>query len=373
VSGVAGLFTREFYQRVRGHLAPGGILAQWFQLYEIDPSLVASVMRALGEAFPHYAVYALSDHDLLIVAGADALPVTPQARIFEEPGVAKELWTVHVLSIGDLDARYLGSRALLEPLFASYGVAANSDYAPLLDLNAARHRFTERSAADLVGLLNLDVPVLEMLDPSRSRRPINPLFQGAYAFDRVENARLAWYARDVLLGPRRPGAAGVPAALEKDLELVRVRLIECREPRDFDVWSHSLLRVAKLVNPHLAPADAVAIWARVQASACYPTLNGSQREWIELARAVAARDASAMARLAESRLDAEPTLATEAREYLLMAAMTGRLAAGEPERVLALWEAQAAHVRAGTPGFRLLRCKARLEGCAAAFAAYAER
>jgi hypothetical protein len=373
VSGVAGLFTREFYQRVRGHLAPGGILAQWFQLYEIDPSLVASVMRALGEAFPHYAVYALSDHDLLIVAGADALPVTPQARIFEEPGVAKELWTVHVLSIGDLDARYLGSRALLEPLFASYGVAANSDYAPLLDLNAARHRFTERSAADLVGLLNLDVPVLEMLDPSRSRRPINPLFQGAYAFDRVENARLAWYARDVLLGPRRPGAAGVPAALEKDLELVRVRLIECREPRDFDVWAHSLLRVAKLVNPHLAPADAVAIWARVQASGCYPTLNGSQREWIELARAVAARDASAMARLAESRLDAEPTLATEAREYLLMAAMTGRLAAGEPERALALWKAQAVHVRASTPGFRLLRCKARPEDCAAAFAAYAER
>ena len=58
---------------------------------------------------------------------------------------------------------------------------------------------------------------------------------------------------------------------------------------------------------------------------------------------------------------------------LRVAAMTGRLAAGEPERVLALWEAQAAHVRAGTPGFRLLRCKARLEGCAAAFAAAAER
>ena len=103
--------------------------------------------------------------------GNRELPLPPQARVFEQPGLAKELWTVHVLSIGDLDARYIGGRTLLEPLFASYGMPANSDYAPLLDLNAARHRFTERSATDLVALLNLDVPLLEMLEPTRSRRP----------------------------------------------------------------------------------------------------------------------------------------------------------------------------------------------------------
>ena len=53
VSGVASLFTSEFYRRIRGHLAPGGLLAQWFQLYEIDPARVASVMRALGAVFPN--------------------------------------------------------------------------------------------------------------------------------------------------------------------------------------------------------------------------------------------------------------------------------------------------------------------------------
>ena len=42
VSGVSGLFTREFYRRVSAHLAEGGLLVQWFQLYEIDPSLVDS-------------------------------------------------------------------------------------------------------------------------------------------------------------------------------------------------------------------------------------------------------------------------------------------------------------------------------------------
>src|SRR4051812_17058978 len=162
VSGVSGLFTREFYHRVRRHLAPGGLLVQWFQLYEIDPSLVATVLGAVGAEFPHYAVFAASDNDLLIVAGEGPMPV-PHAEVFEQPGVAKELWTVHVLTAGDLDARYVGGRTVLEPLFASYAMPANSDYAPVLDLNAARHRFTERNATGIVALVNAEVPLLEML------------------------------------------------------------------------------------------------------------------------------------------------------------------------------------------------------------------
>src|SRR6266852_6544804 len=69
VSGVSSLFTSEFYRLARRHLNPDGILVQWFQMYEIDASLVASVLRALGENFPDYAIYAATGSDLLIVAG----------------------------------------------------------------------------------------------------------------------------------------------------------------------------------------------------------------------------------------------------------------------------------------------------------------
>ena len=48
--------------------------------------------------------------------------------------------------------------------------------------------------ADIVALLNETVPVLELLERSRSRRPPNPLSKGAYAFERFETTRLAWYA-----------------------------------------------------------------------------------------------------------------------------------------------------------------------------------
>ncbi len=373
VSGVSSLFTREFYQRVRGHLEPNGILVQWLQLYEIDASLVASVVAALSEVFPHYAIFAVSDHDLLVIAGEQALPLPPQAKVFEFPSLAKELWTIHVLSIGDLDARYLGARSLLQPLFASYAMPANSDYAPLLDLNAARHRFMERSAAELVSLLTADVPLLELLDPGRSRRPVNPLFKGAYAFERVENTRLAWYARDFLISPRIPAPEGISQQFQKDLELVKLRLLECRSPRDFDVWLHSALRLAKSVNPYLSADDAGPIWQRAVKAPCYGLLQEFQRAWIQLFHAVAMRDGARMLEYAEALLG-NSELSTEAQDYLLTAGMAGAIASKQQAQALKLWERYRPSPRtAGSPVFRLLRCHARAADCAGEFRAYAER
>jgi predicted membrane-bound spermidine synthase len=373
VSGVSSLFTREFYRRIRAHLNPGGMLVQWFQLYEIDASLLASVMRALGEEFPHYAIYAPSDHDVLIIAG-DAPPGPPQARVFEQPGVAKELWTVHLLAIGDLDARYLGNRATLEPLFASYGMPANSDYYPVLDLNAARHRFTEKSATDVVALLNLGVPVLELLEPGFARRAANPLHKGAYSFERIENARQAAYARDFLLR-RPPPPQDIPTQLQKDLEVVKLRLLECRDPRELDVWLHSLLRVAKLVNPALPPGEARALWARVAGAGCVAALHEFQRHWIRLFQAVGAREAQTMAALAAQLLETTPELSADGREYLLLAGMSGAIAAARHEQALALWDRHVDEIpgAAAQPGFRLLRCHAGFgadSDCADAFRAY---
>lgn len=372
VSGVSSLFTREFYSRIRTHLNPGGLLVQWFQLYEIDASLLASVMGALGEVFPHYAIFAPSDHDVLIVASESAIPLPAQARVFEDPGLAKELWTIHVLTAGDLDARYLGGRTLLEPLFASYGMPPNSDYAPVLDLNAARHRFMEKSATDIVELLNAEIPLLELLEPARSLRPANPLFKGAYAFERIEKTRLAHYAAGVLAN-RRPVPEAVPRQLQKDLELLRLRLLECREPREFDVWLHSALRVAKAINPYLPAAEAAALWGSIVSAPCHAGLREDQRDWIGLFRAVAARDARWMAHHGATLLATQGALGAETREYALMAAMAGALASGDKERALALWSVHGASLRgAPSPAFRLLRCHAG-GGCAEAFRAYAER
>jgi spermidine synthase len=372
VSGVSSLFTREFYRRVRQHLAARGMLVQWFQLYEMDASLVASVMAALGAEFPHYAIYAASDHDLLIVASQSPLS-TPDPAVFEEPGLVKELWSMRVMSVGDLDVRYLGSRAMLEPLFASYGMPANSDYAPVLDLNAARYRFMERDAGAVVDLLNAGVPLLEMLDGSRGNRPVNPLFRGAEAFTRIENTRLAWYARNFLVASSPPEPRAVPTWLQKDLEILRARLVDCRQAAELDVWLHSALRVAQATIPYLSPNDLNAVWPAFMVSRCYRGLSGLQRRWLTLFRATTARDAAGMAAIAEELLQTQREMLPEARDYLVLTALTGHVAAGQPARAVTLWNAEKKQIRnAGAPPFRLLRCLAERENCAAEFSAYRE-
>jgi hypothetical protein len=243
----------------------------------------------------------------------------------------------------------------------------------VLDRNAARHRFTEKSAADLVALLNAEIPLLELLEPGRSKRAVNPLFQGAYAFERVENTRLAWYARDFLLRSRAPVPEAVPRDLQKDLELVKLRLLECREPRELDVWLHSAIRVAQALNPYLAPDDVGAVWGRIVGSACYPYLQDYQRRWLALFQAIGARNAPRMAELAAPLLAEQQQLAAGAREYLLLAALTGYVASGAKPKALELWGSYSPSVRVTLPAFRLLRCHADPAGCGNAFRAYAER
>src|SRR5258705_12166827 len=57
VSGVASLFTEEFYARLANYLNDGGVLSQWGHTYQMDTSTLASIMKAIAKTFPDYAVY----------------------------------------------------------------------------------------------------------------------------------------------------------------------------------------------------------------------------------------------------------------------------------------------------------------------------
>ena len=66
VSGVAGLFSAEFYAMIKRHLNEGGVMAQWLHLYELAPELVVSVIKAMGSQFGGYAVYAVGPSDIVV-------------------------------------------------------------------------------------------------------------------------------------------------------------------------------------------------------------------------------------------------------------------------------------------------------------------
>jgi SAM-dependent methyltransferase len=342
VSGVSSLFSNEFYALVRRYLKPGGVLVQWFQLYEIDISLVASVLRALGENFPDYAIYASTDSDLLIVAGESDTLAQPLADVFREPGLAKELRTVHMQNLADLQIRKIAARATVHPLVQSFNVPANSDYFPYLDLNAARYRFLQQGASDLAGLNATSIPVIPMLEG----RPALPRvsLDGADYFNRIEQIRRARYVHDSFLQPNPPDPLAMPRALQKDIELASLRALDCWDPARHDVWLHSLFQVAIAVNPFLAPEESGAIWQRFETAGCYGSLPEPYKLWIALFKAVGARDAAKMASLAERLFVTPSDLPAESRRYLLTAAMTGYLAQGKSREAVQAWERYAPQI-----------------------------
>ena len=145
VSGVSGLFTDEFYQRVRTYLAKDGVFGQWLHLYEIDDALVLSVIKAVHKNFASYDVYLTADVDILIVASNSTTLPKPDWSVLRGAGVAKDLAHFHPLSDATLDLIRLVTRDALVPLLGgSQGV--NSDFHPTLDLLSERTRFMKSYA-----------------------------------------------------------------------------------------------------------------------------------------------------------------------------------------------------------------------------------
>ena len=153
VSGVSGLFTDEFYQRVRTFLTPDGVFGQWLHLYEIDDGLVLSVIRAVHKNFPAYTIYMTADLDILIVASNRATLPTPDWNVFTLPEVAQDLRHFFPITPQALESIRLVSRDALAPLMESKSdVGANSDFYPTLDLLSEQTRYMKDHAFGFQGL-----------------------------------------------------------------------------------------------------------------------------------------------------------------------------------------------------------------------------
>ena len=164
VSGVAGLFSVEFYRHAARYLNHGGLFAQWLQTYETHPDRVASVLKAMDLAFADYLVVALGDYDVLLIGRRDGKVLLPEnAYAGSSARTRKLLRQVEVANQSDLTIRIIGNKAMLKPWLDAYPVPVNSDFAPYLDVNADHDRFLRRVWPDLHGVARSAFPIAEIL------------------------------------------------------------------------------------------------------------------------------------------------------------------------------------------------------------------
>jgi spermidine synthase len=117
VKGAAMLYTREFFDIVKTHLNPGGVVTLFVQLYESNTEAVKSEIATFMEAFPNGIVWGNTregrGYDLVLLAQLDPRPIDVdeiQKRLAspEYARVAQSLGEIGIYSAVDLFSTYAG-------------------------------------------------------------------------------------------------------------------------------------------------------------------------------------------------------------------------------------------------------------------------
>lgn len=297
VSGVASLFSREFYHQVKNYIAPGGVFVQWLQLYEFDDSLVASVLAALDGEFDDYVLYAADDADILIAAVPTGTMPKPDARVLEWPGLGSLAALIGVKNQADLQIRWIGDRSLVRPWIESNGVPVNSDYFPYLDQHAAKFRFLQKVANGI----EIGHPVSHRLSDEHiaySQVTPAPL---VHASGRASNAAsFAAYFEWRYGGPGAPdpGHANT-VSIEQGIGMGRV--IETCQPVEVQaVWVPDVQAIAGALWPYLEPEHAHKVTALLRKNVCQGPVKDVVERWIDFLDAITDRDWESVSKIGGS-------------------------------------------------------------------------
>ena len=162
VSGVASLFSEEFYRDMRRHLAPNGILVQWVQLYEFNDSLFASILEALHRVYPHVRIHDVAGtNDLIFIASMG--PLLGRTAPLGSSMIQSDMALLGKAPEEVLNASILGSERLLSLMDGFAPV--NSEFQPYVDQNAEKAMFAREKVGVVSALDAKDVPLQRWLEP----------------------------------------------------------------------------------------------------------------------------------------------------------------------------------------------------------------
>jgi tetratricopeptide (TPR) repeat protein len=157
ISGVANLFTRDFYEVAKDRLAPGGLFGAWLHYYNLQPADLWVELATFAEVFPHVSVWTvpplpaeLGGHlaaDLVLVGSTEphaldwprlthAFRRTPVGEDLRATGaVEDELTLVASYAFGRDDLLRLARDRALFP----DGTPLNTDDRPRMEYRAGRN------------------------------------------------------------------------------------------------------------------------------------------------------------------------------------------------------------------------------------------
>jgi spermidine synthase len=297
VAGVSGLFTTEYYAHVRRFLAPRGVFGQWLHLSEINDGLVLSVVRALAESFPDYALYAVGNKDILIVATGEPQLSAPDWSVFALPGVADDLRRVHPLTPQMLDALRIADAETMAPLVRGGG--GNSDFFPVLDLGAERTRYLRVGATGFLGLSGDRFALAPLLEGRRIPR-------GTSAYNAIPGVpRLDAMELGARTGAGRfDGANGAQLRAAERARAVERLLASPTPPVDWHLWVDAVREAEETGAGGSTGIADDALFAAVDRALARQSPPPQARAAVEFLHGLAAQDFARVARASSPLIDA---------------------------------------------------------------------
>jgi spermidine synthase len=183
VKGTSSLYSRQYFELVKQHLNPGGIVTQWVPLYESDQATVKSELATFFDVFPNGTVWGNTidgeGYDTVLVGQVEPLKINVDAvqdRLNRPDylSVTRSLNDVSFRSATDLLGTYAGRASDMTPWLA--GAAINDDLSMRLQY--------------LAGMgLNFDRPAVIYNDILEFRKFPYDIFSGS--LERLETLKLA--------------------------------------------------------------------------------------------------------------------------------------------------------------------------------------
>ena len=176
VKGAAMLYTEEFFNLVKQHLNPGGVVTLFVQLYESNTEAVKSEIATFLEAFPNGVVFGNTQngrgYDLVLVGQVEPTRINlddidQRLRRPEYAPVARSLAEIGMHSAVDLFSTYSGRKP---------------DFAPWLhdaSINRDRNLRLQYLAGMGLNMYRADVIYADML--AHGSQPPTDLFTGSEA------------------------------------------------------------------------------------------------------------------------------------------------------------------------------------------------
>jgi hypothetical protein len=268
-AGIAGLYTKEYYEAAEKRLEPDGIFLQFVQAYEVDSATIRSIYATFISVFPSVETWQLNGTDLLFI-GSKKPPhydvAALRERMAQEPfrRAFFDAWQVN--DVEGLFSHYVANNEFAQAMAREPGTILNTD-----DRNFVEFGFA-RSVGRFKGF---DIPQLrEAAHRRKADRPSS--LSGEIDWRRVDEQNIAI---NLLLGQTPPP---VYSFLDPDQRLrasAAAAYLEGNVGEALQLWR-------SLSRPAEAPIEN-AIFAELLAAASDP----EAAKYIEKVRAVDAPEA----------------------------------------------------------------------------------